>query len=205
MVPNAERVPGLTPVRLCDATRFARSALSRGSMIALELDYQLQRFESALLVNHSSWTTEADVRPLSFARGEVDDVDLSSALFLASIPAARAIVIEDSYALSSDPNRPGCAFADERVVRWRLIDEPGSEAVKLLRPGRHGVPLCAYVIAVEPCEVGLAEGSSMSSETMAMIASATIALVVPVNDDQVSLAIIRSAPSFNPLQFDDVS
>lgn len=189
---SAQPSNGFTRVCLGDAVRLARSVLARGSLIAFELDYQLGCFDIALIIDHPALTREFSGHPGTYTRDQADnELDAHHALLLASMPAARAIVVEDSYALRSDPNRSGCAYADERVVRWRLIDHSQPGGVELLRAGAHGVPLCAYITTRSAGELGLVEGVSLSSESMGSIAESTIAVVLPLFDEEAFLALCR--------------
>lgn len=164
-------------------------------MIAFELDYQLHSFDAALIIDHSARTMNRTGPSAPSVRAGLDnEVDVLHQVVLSSVPSARTIVVEDSFAMRSDPNRPGCAYADERVLRWRAIDRSRQpDDAEFLRAGAHGVPLCGYITTRLASEHGLSEGASLSSDSMGSIANATIAAVFPLLDEECFLFMCRFA------------
>lgn len=110
---------------------------------------------------------------------------------------ARTVVVEDEYALSSDPVRSGCAFVDERVLRWRSVIRDPIAAAAYLRAGQHGVPLFAYLSTLDPESIGLRPGENLASESVGRLANSTIAIIVPFGDEDGHVIASRIDPSLD--------
>lgn len=187
-------VSELSPVPRLRAVELARAALSCGSLIALELEYQLETFAF-------SWILDPLADPsatLAFRRGEgrtrEHEIDAACQALLASFPAVRAVVVEDELALRTDPIRTGCAFADERVVRWASVRSTSFDAARLCRAGSLGVPLCAYLVTRDPTALGLTVDSQLSSKDIGKIANATVAIMVPIEEIDGWIVVARTLP-----------
>jgi hypothetical protein len=175
-----------------DAVGGLRSVLVRGSLVALELDYQIDlfhRFYSVRLVPRGPLRDRDRTTAAILAR-----LDAANATLFSMFASVRSIVIEDQYALRAHPVRDGCAFVDERVLRWRTIRPEPSIAAQYLRAGSHGVPLCAYLSTLAPADIGLRAGANLSSPTVGLLANSTVAVVLPDDDSDAHVLACRVEP-----------
>jgi hypothetical protein len=169
-----------------------RSVLARGSLVALELDYQIDLFHRFYYVRLSSRGPLRD--PDRTAAGLLARLDAANAAIFSMFASVRSIVIEDEYALSAHPVRPGCAFVDDRVLRWRSVRSEPVNAAQYLRAGTHGVPLCAYLSTLDPDDIGLRAGANLASPTVGRLANSTVAMAIPDGDDDSYLLACRIEP-----------
>lgn len=172
-----------------------RSVLVRGSLVGLELDYQIDLFHLYYYVRMA-------------ARGPLSDRDRTASALLARLDAAnatifsmfasvRSIVIEDEYALRAHPVRPGCAFVDDRVLRWGSVRPDPLVAAEYFRAGSHGVPLCAYLSTRDPADIGLRAGENLSSRAIGLLADSVVAIAIPDDDDDSHLLACRIEPDLS--------
>lgn len=180
-----------------DARDAVRSVLASGSLIALELDYQIELFHRYFRVQPtpSGPMRDCDRTAASLHRR----LDTANATMLRMFSSVRTIVIEDEYALRTHPVRPGCAFVDERVLRWRSLTPDPVVAAEYLRAGRHGVPLCAYLSTLGPDELRLRAGANISSWVVGRLANSIVAIVVPDGDEDAHLLACRVEPDLTQL------
>lgn len=182
----------MEPIPRARGERIVRLVLARGSLIALEVDYQLDLFPQCWLVDPRTPNVSSDDALRTSIQTPHTEMDAALVRVTSQFPSVRAVVVEDEYALRSDPvGKYPCAFADERVIRWRSIEEDATDAASLLRPGSHGVPLCGYLTTRSPTDLGLRPSADLSAQQMAMIANSAIAVVSPLLDTDSLIVLSR--------------
>lgn len=189
-------MPGIVVDRLASHAVLepVRSVLARGSLTALEVDYQLPLFHRWYRVQPVGRDPSTPARS---ARELLDRLDESNASLFRMFVSARTLVIEDEYALRSHPILSPCAFVDDRVLRWRSITAEPVVAAAYLRAGPHGVPLVGYLSTLDPDDIGLRSGENLSSESVGRLANSTIAIAVPLADDDTYVVACRVEPRFD--------
>lgn len=175
------------------AIEVARAVLARGSLVALEIDSRIDDFTMAFVSDPSVLGVGQPLRDLD-GRRPVEDLDDAHASLMRSIPGVRTLIFEDEYALRGDAwPTVGCAYVDDRVIRWFPIDaNDAAAAARKLRPGGHGVPLCGYLSSSTASEIDIALGENLTSSAIGRLAASTEALMVPLDDSDALVFLTRS-------------
>ena len=175
-----------------DVVDDIRSTLGRGSLVALELDYQIDLFHRFYRMGPGTrgLLLESDRATAEWASRR----DAANAVVFSVFASVRSIIIEDGSALGVDSVRPGCAFVDDRVLQWRSVRPEPFTAAEYLRVGAHGVPLCAYLSTLEPGDIGLRAGSNLESHVVGRLANSTVAVAIPCPADDSYVLACRLEP-----------
>jgi hypothetical protein len=193
--PDPPAGPWFEAVRLMDlaaAVAIARDVLARGSLVALEIDHQLDEFTAALISDPTAFGAGRPLVDLG-AKRPADAIDEAHAKVMKRVPALRTVFVEDEYALRRDRNAPGCAFVDDRVLRWTAVGDDGIGAARRLRAGSDGVPLCAYLSSLTAEDVVSGPGDNLTSAAVGCLAASVAAIAIPFDDSDALVFLFRSA------------
>jgi hypothetical protein len=193
--PEPSSGPWFDAVRQMDraaAVAVARDVLARGSLVALEIDHQLDEFTVALISDPTAFGGGRPLVDLS-AKRPAEALDEAHADVMMRIPTVRTVFVEDEYALRRDCNAAGCAFVDDRVLRWTAVVDDGIEAARRLRAGSDGVPLCAYLSSLRADDVVSGPGDNLTSAAIGRLAASAAAIALPFDDSDALVFLFRSA------------
>jgi hypothetical protein len=173
------------------AASIARDVLSKGSLVALEIDHQLDDFTAALITDPVALGAGRPLADLN-ARRPAEALDELHAALIMRFAAVQTVFVEDEYALRRDRNAPGCAFVDDRVLRWVAVDRGGIDAARSMRAGLPGVPLVAYLSSIAAGDVVAWPGGNLASAAIGQLADSIAAIAVPFDDSDSLVFLSRS-------------
>lgn len=174
------------------ALRWLRHSLGQGEALSLATLETMERCEGrsyALLPGDLEPKLKLDFDGILGLDGGPANRAMARVLDEAGPQGAACVVVEDDLSKKGDanPNRKGSlltAFVGQRVIHWAELgaDADIDAAVTALNLGASGYPLNAFVTSTNATELGLLDGTDVSSDIVSTMIGSLMAVIVGAYD-----------------------
>jgi hypothetical protein len=174
------------------ALGWLRYSLGQGetlSLTTLEIIEQSEGRSYAILPGDLEPKLNLDFNGILGLDGGPANRAMARMLKKAGARGAACVVMEDDLREKggTNPNRKGAlltAFVGQRVIHWAELgaDADIDAAVTALNLGASGYPLNAFVTSANEAELGLIDGTEVSSDIVSAISGSLMAVIVGAYD-----------------------
>lgn len=174
------------------ALRWLRHSLGQGEALSLATLEMIKRCEGrsyAILPGDLEPKLNLDFNGILGLDGAPANRAMARVLEEAGTQGAACVVVEDDLREKggANPDREGSlltAFVGERVIHWTELgaDADIDAAVTTLHLGASGYPLNAFVTSANEAELGLLDGTDVSSDIVSTMIGSLMAVIVGAYD-----------------------